>query len=333
MKYRPQRFSEVIGQPMAVRLLKAVAKEPDRAQRSIILSGAWGTGKTTLARIFGRALVCHNFHKTGDVCLACAGCREWDSVTSRYIEYDSSMVGNVNQIREMKPVFELVTDHYRVIVLDEAHLISRAAQSSMLKVIEEGNPTTFFMMCSTDPALILNTIHSRSLPVEFHKVDAGTIVEHLQKIADSENFKVEKEVLERIAFKSDGHVRDAVVLFQGFMLDGDSEILNLPIDAIMAFFVALRTDTAVNAAAYTRAIMKYPLHTVQRSLNYVMLQIMACSTLGVQNKYTEVAALYKNDIYALFKLISDNWVQGVFTDRYLTSAFFLSLVKLFRGQE
>jgi DNA polymerase III subunit gamma/tau len=329
IKYRPKTFGEVIGQPMAVKLLKAIAKNPNVSQKSLILSGAWGTGKTTLARIFGKALSCENFSKVGDVCGKCKSCIEWDTVSNRYIEYDSAMVGNVGQIRELKPVFELATSFYRVIVLDEAHLISRAAQSAMLKVIEEGNPNTFFLLCSTDPQMILNTIHSRSLPVEFNPVDTQIISEYLGKLAKEEGQEVSTELLDRIAFKSEGHVRDALMLLQCYLISHDEGIIQLPIDVITEFFFYARKGDQVKAMQLSKAIMKYPLHQVHRSMNYVIMQMVACYTMKLNNRYTEVVELYGQNTMELFRLVSENWSQGVYVDRYLTAAFFMSLLKIF----
>lgn len=119
--YRPGTFEEVVGQKSAVKLLKSVSKNRENAPKSLILYGPWGTGKTTLARVFARSLVCKSFLKTGKVCMICEGCKSIGSGTSTsvYMEYDSSQVGNVQQIRDLRPLFDMYTEHFRVIVLDE----------------------------------------------------------------------------------------------------------------------------------------------------------------------------------------------------------------------
>lgn len=329
--YRPKVFEEVIGQTLAVKILRAVAKNPEKSPKSLVLSGPWGTGKTTLARVFGRALSCDNFSRTGKICLTCEGCRRWDDVSNKYIEYDSSMIGSVSQIRELRPVFEMSTDFYRVIVLDECHLVSRQAQSALLKVIEEGPLKTFFILCSTDPEMILDTIHSRSLPVDFYKVDNALIVEYLQEIVKKEGSEpLDKDLLDKIAFKSDGHVRDAVMLLEGYLVSGETDILNLPLDDITEFFVEVGQGRLMEAVSRVqKRIMKYPVHQVHRSLNYVVLQLVATESMGLKNKYTQAVVSLRGRSFDVFKTVSDNWAQGVFDDKYLTAAFFLTLVRLF----
>jgi DNA polymerase III subunit gamma/tau len=333
-KYRPHVFETVVGQDLAVKLLKAVAKKPSRSANSLVLSGPWGTGKTTLARVFGRALSCENFLTTGRICMKCSGCRNWDKLSNRYIEYDSSMVGNVQQIRELKPVFEMVTEFYRVIVLDEAHLISRQAQSSMLKVIEEGPPKTFFVLCSTDPDMILDTIHSRSLPVDLYKVGNAVIVDHLKNIYKNETGKddISPDVLERIAFKCDGHVRDAVMLLEGYMVSEDESVLDLPIDDIRMFFDMVSKGEREQAiAVVSKGIMRHPVHQIQKSLNYVVMQMVA-SHVRKGGNYLEIAQRLNLRVYDIFKIASDSWSQGVFKDKYLTASFFLTLVNQFTNR-
>lgn len=331
-KYRPKVFEEVVGQDLAVKLLKAVAKNPEKSPNSLVLSGPWGTGKTTLARIFGRALACDNFKTTGKICLKCPGCRRWEEISNRYIEYDSSMVGNVSQIRELKPVLELVTDYYRVIVLDEAHLISRQAQSALLKVIEEGSPTTFFVLCSTDPELILDTIHSRSLPIDFYKVDGTVIMNYMLQIYEAETGKTDlsENIRNRIAFKSDGHVRDAVMLLEGYMVSNDESVLDLPLDDIISFFDLLSQGNKDGAiGVIMKGIMRHPVHQIQKSLNFVVLQLVSTYVRNSEGVYAEVARRMGLRTLQLFKIVSENWTQGVFKDKYLTASFFLALVNQF----
>lgn len=333
-KYRPKTFEEVIGQPLAVKILKAIAKKPEQETNCIILSGDWGCGKTTLARIFGRALNCESFKTTGKICLKCKGCLSWGETNNRYIEYDSSSVGNVNQIKDLKPVFGLYTDFYRVIVLDEAHLISRQAQSALLKELEEGTGKTFFVLCSTDPDDILKTIHSRSTPVEIFKVDNATMTEFLQRVYNEEredtDKEISKDILDKIAFKADGHVRDALKLLANYMREFDEEVLNLPINDIKDFFIEVaqgKNDEAI--LRLQKNIMKYPVSQVHRSLNYVVLQLVATYARGVNTVYSGLAKFYGVRVLDIFDYVAEMHVQGVFKDRYLTTSLFLTFIKKF----
>jgi DNA polymerase III gamma/tau subunit len=119
LKYRPQRFSEVLGFPENVRILKGMVKNPARAMRSVILAGEYGNGKTTLARIFGRAVNCQG--KTGDACGACANCRAVADDASRlYLELDSTQAGNVESMRNLREILPYsLEEGFRVVVFDE----------------------------------------------------------------------------------------------------------------------------------------------------------------------------------------------------------------------
>ena len=329
-KLRPKSFEEVIGQTLAVKILKAVARKPSESSTSLILSGDYGCGKTTLARIFGRALACETFKDTGKICFKCESCRRWEDVTNRYVEYDSSMVGNVQQIKDMKPVFELYTDYYRVITLDEAHLMSRPAQSALLKTLEEGNPHTFFVLCSTDPKGILDTIHSRSLPVDFYKVDQKIISDYLSGVFEKETGeKIEERIVDKIAFKADGHVRDGVITLETYMLERDEEILNIPLNDIAFFFVYIGQGKKKESEEQIQKIMKYPIAQIQRTLNYVVMKAVETHVMGLDNVYKNITDIYKDNIINVFKLVSELWVQGCFKDKYLTISFFYTLLRMY----
>lgn len=120
--YRPQKFSDVVGQESVVAALKSIAKADGVTVRSILLYGSWGSGKTTLARIFGKAVNCENFKKTGDVCNECEGCKEAMKKNSQsYIEFDSTRTGSVEAIRNMDSIFSAGVNGRRVLVFDEIH--------------------------------------------------------------------------------------------------------------------------------------------------------------------------------------------------------------------
>lgn len=329
-KYRPKCFSEVIGQPLATKILKEVVKDAENTPKSLILSGEYGTGKTSLARIFSRALSCEKFKDIGKICFKCEGCLKWGDVSNRYIEYDSSMVGNVQQIKELRPLFEMYTDYYRVITLDEAQLISRQAQAALLKVLEEGNPKTFFVLCSTDPQAILKTIHSRSTPVDFYSVDQNVMSDYLIDVYKKEkNEDLSKQVSDKIAFKADGHVRDGIKLLELYMLNKDEEILNIPLNAIALFFIFLGEGKKEEAEKQISKIIKYPLVQIQRTLNYVIMKSVECHVMKQDNIYKNITDLFKDNIINIFKLISELWVQGVFKEKNLTISFFYTILRMY----
>ena len=164
---RPNRFEEVAGQELVKDLLRAIVKNPQSAPKSLILQGEYGTGKTTCARILARALNCP-YSSKGDACGECEFCNTNIENTIYYEEFDSALIGNVSDIKDLRDTFYFDKAlGYKVIVLDEAQLMTPQAQSALLKVLEESITNIFFVLCTTHIDKILPTIRSRSLKLRF----------------------------------------------------------------------------------------------------------------------------------------------------------------------
>lgn len=250
-EFRPQVFSEVTGHELVTKTLKCVVNNPKLAPKSIILQGEFGTGKTTCARILARALNCNHRTPDGDACGKCEICTGNIDKSIFYEEYDSAMVGNVEAIRSLRDTFYFNSDTgYKVIVIDECHLMSKQAQSALLKVIEEMTDNVFFIFCTTDIDLVLNTIRSRSLELRFNLVNEENIkqnlisimvrkglmqyvdVEKVERVDDKDIVRkyrtISNEdaakygaVLDLIAKRSMGHMRNAHMLLDQYFLLGD----------------------------------------------------------------------------------------------------------------
>lgn len=152
-EYRPKTFSEVRGQSLPLKVLKYIAKNPDNVCRSIILSGERGTGKTTCARIFAKAV--NNPKRTGDADLENEFCNSIVRGSTLYQEYDSAIVGNVESIRSLRETFAFsITKGYRVILFDEIQESSPQAQAALLTVLEECPKGTFFLFCLQGDTLV-----------------------------------------------------------------------------------------------------------------------------------------------------------------------------------
>ena len=152
-KYRPMTFDQVVGQEVPKTVLKKIAQSPGIACRSIFLKGSWGSGKTTMARIFARAMNCEHFHETGDVCNTCSACQEAMAQNSQiYMEFDATTAGNVDSIRALHDKLSYLPqkNFRRVVVFDEVHACSSSALNALLKLVEEGIPSTIFVFCSTE---------------------------------------------------------------------------------------------------------------------------------------------------------------------------------------
>lgn len=222
--FRPKRFCEIVGNDVNNKLLMAVAK--NGGPSVYIFSGAFGCGKTTSARIFAKAVNCENL--TNDICGCCSSCLASYDNDPCYSEFDSSLVNRVENIRELYDDLTWVpSGKKRVITLDEFHLTSRAAQSSLLKLFEEAPPNIYYILCTTDPRSIIQPIVSRALTLNFNTKSKEEVITNLQKIAIDKNIKLSDAVANLIALRSKGHMRDAHKLLEKYMLIGEDDFLNL----------------------------------------------------------------------------------------------------------
>jgi DNA polymerase-3 subunit gamma/tau len=216
-KYRPQRFSEVIGQEHVTRTLKN-AIEQQRIAHGYIFSGHRGIGKTTIARILAMALNCRGVDDKADkpapepcgVCVSCVEVRAGGAVD--VIEIDAATNRGIDEIRELRDAarYRPARDRYKIYILDEAHQITDAAFNALLKTLEEPPPHIIFMMATTQAGDIPQTIRSRCQHFSFHAVKFDEIVGQLREIAAKENIQADDEALAVLAEAGDGSMRDAL---------------------------------------------------------------------------------------------------------------------------
>ncbi|HWR34304.1 MAG TPA: DNA polymerase III subunit gamma/tau [Clostridia bacterium] len=214
-KYRPQRFADVIGQDHVTRTLKN-AIEQQRIAHGYIFSGHRGIGKTTIARILAMALNCRSAeHPVSEPCGVCDSCREIreGSVGAMdVIEIDAATNRGIEEVRGLiaTATAEPARDRYRIFILDEAHQVTDAAFNALLKTLEEPPPWVIFMMATTQPEDIPQTIRSRCQHFSFHAVRFDDIVGQLRSIAQQENLQVDDDALAMLAEAGDGSMRDAL---------------------------------------------------------------------------------------------------------------------------
>src|ERR1700759_1124973 len=189
-KYRPQRFSEVIGQDHVTRTLQN-AIEQGRTAHGYIFSGHRGIGKTTVARILAAALNCRSKdHPVPEPCGVCESCTEVRAGNSvDVIEIDAATNRGIDEIRELREAarYRPARDRYKIWILDEAHQIPDAAFNALLKTLEEPPGHVIFMMATTQPEDIPQTIRSRCQHFSFHAVKYDDILTQLKTIAANEN--------------------------------------------------------------------------------------------------------------------------------------------------
>src|SRR5881398_247819 len=212
-KYRPQKFSEVIGQEHVTRTLKN-AIEQGRTAHGYIFSGHRGIGKTTVARILAMALNCRSADKpVAEPCLQCESCLEIRTGNAvDVIEIDAATNRGIDEIRELRDAarYRPARDRYKIYILDEAHQITDAAFNALLKTLEEPPSHIVFMMATTQPEDIPQTIRSRCQHFSFHAVRFDDIVGQLRDISKQEKIAVEDDALAVLAEAGDGSMRDAL---------------------------------------------------------------------------------------------------------------------------
>jgi len=212
-KYRPQKFSDVIGQDHVTRTLKN-AIEQGRIAHGYIFSGHRGIGKTTIARILAMALNCQSQdHPVAEPCGVCDSCREIRAGNSvDVIEIDAATNRGIDEIRELREAarYRPARDRFKIYILDEAHQITDAAFNALLKTLEEPPSHIVFMMATTQPEDIPQTIRSRCQHFSFHAVRFDDIVAQLRDIAKQEGIKADDSALAMLAEVGDGSMRDAL---------------------------------------------------------------------------------------------------------------------------
>lgn len=212
-KYRPQRFEEVIGQEHVTRTLRN-AIEQQRIAHGYIFSGHRGIGKTTVARILAMSLNCRSSQApVPEPCGKCDSCVEIRAGNSvDVIEIDAASNRGIDEIRELRDAarYRPARDRYKIYILDEAHQITDAAFNALLKTLEEPPGHVIFMMATTAPEDIPQTIRSRCQHFSFHAVRFEEIVEQLRAIARRENIEADEDSLALLAEAGDGSMRDAL---------------------------------------------------------------------------------------------------------------------------
>ncbi len=225
-KYRPQRFDEVIGQEHVTRTLKN-AIEQGRIAHGYIFSGHRGIGKTTVARILAMALNCRSVdHPVAEPCGVCDSCTEIRASSSvDVIEIDAATNRGIDEIRELREAarYRPARDRFKIYILDEAHQITDAAFNALLKTLEEPPEYVVFMMATTQPEDIPQTIRSRCQHFSFHAVRFDDILAQLRMIAEKEQVQAEDAALALLAEAGDGSMRDALSIM-------DQAIASAPCD-------------------------------------------------------------------------------------------------------
>lgn len=224
-RFRPQNFSEVVGQEMVAKALQN-AICADRVAHAYLFTGARGVGKTSMARILAKALNCPN-SQDGIPCGDCEVCEniavgsdidvlEIDGASNRGIDDIRSLRANVN-VRSMR-------SQYKIYIIDEVHMLTKEAFNALLKTLEEPPPNVKFIFCTTEPNKLPDTILSRCQRFDFGYIEETSICNRLKQIAELEQVEVDESAIQLVARRAGGSMRDSQSIFDQLLSFGDSHL-------------------------------------------------------------------------------------------------------------
>ena len=250
-KYRSQNFSQLVGQDVIARTLKQ-AVEQDKISHAYLFSGPRGTGKTSVAKIFAKAMNCPN-QVAGEPCNNCYICQAvTDGSLEDVIEMDAASNNGVDEIRDIrdKSTYAPSVAHYKVYIIDEVHMLSTGAFNALLKTLEEPTPNVVFILATTELHKIPATILSRVQRFEFKSIKTQDIRDHIFQILDKEGIDYENEAVEIISRRAEGGMRDALsILDQALSLTQEGALTTAVSEEITGTISLAALDHYVAALA------------------------------------------------------------------------------------
>ena len=318
-KYRPDNFDNIIGQNQVIDVLKNQIKE-NKISHAYIFSGVRGTGKTSTAKVFAKAVNCMNYTEEKGICNECNSCINNQMDT---IEIDAASNNSVDNIRALKDtiMYQPNFGKYKVYIIDEVHMLSTGAFNALLKTLEEPPSHVIFILATTELNKIPATILSRCQKFEFKKVSKEDIKLRLRYILESENIEYNDEAIDHIADMSDGGLRDAISMLDQVASYGKINLQNIDfvtgmssIEQIDKYILALLEKNTLNALttiSYMKSnsvdIKKVPSQIISRLIDimYIQNDIPRQNVIN-QEKIQDMIHEYKDvDISDIIVKISD----------------------------
>ena len=222
---RPERFNEIIGQKHIVRILQHQL-ETDNVSQAYLFTGTRGTGKTTTARILAKALNCTGNPADGQ--LPCGECENCKAIKEgRFldvIEMDAASNNGVDDIRDLidRVNYPPMVGRYKVYIIDEVHMLSTSAENAFLKTLEEPPAHVIFILATTNPEKVRETIRSRCMRLDFRRVSEDDLIEGMERICRRKQVNITRDALALVAQKADGSVRDGLSILEQCISGGDA---------------------------------------------------------------------------------------------------------------
>ena len=254
-----------------------------------------------------------------------------------YYEFDSTIVGNVEEIRKLRDVFTVsYGDYWRVVVLDEVHTVSSSAQAAMLKMFEETKGRTIYILATTDPQKLLPTIRSRALEINFNDVSVEAIVDNLTKVSEEKNLNLSEDIKLLIADRSGGHMRNAHMLLDKYILLGEEDFkdsIKSSITLFCDYLIATYKNEKDTVLSTINDLLSIPKDNLQSDWSIVMTESLR-SFCGFDCRHADIKRLvdtYGSDFNIIAQCYMSTWVKNMFIDVPYTQATLLNMYKVVQG--
>ena len=249
-KWRPRRFSELVGQEHVVRAL-AHALDSGRLHHAFLFTGTRGIGKTTIARIFAKSLNCEK-GPTSNPCGECGACREIDA--GRFVdllEIDAASNTGIDNVRELidNAQYAPTRGRYKVYLIDEVHMLSKSAFNALLKTLEEPPPHVKFLLATTDPQKLPVTVLSRCIKFNLKRLTPEQIVGQMRSILGAEGIAFEDEAVDVLARAADGSLRDGLSLLDQAIAHGGGALKAADVHAMLGTVERAKVRTLIEILA------------------------------------------------------------------------------------
>lgn len=213
-KYRPRMYEQVVGQQINLQILKNIVINDEKVH-ALLFCGTRGTGKTTLAKIFAKSLLCHNFDQKSDLCGQCEQCLKKENENFSIIEIDAASNNGVDEVRNIRENIEIGTDSgKKIYIIDEVHMFSKSAFNALLKTIEEPPENVYFILATTEQDKIPDTILSRCLKLDFKLNNKKELFDYFKLICKHESLELTDEAIELVVHTANGSIRDGLSILE-----------------------------------------------------------------------------------------------------------------------
>lgn len=254
-----------------------------------------------------------------------------------YYEFDSTVVGNVEEIKKLRDIFTVsFGDYWRIVVLDETHTVSSQAQAAMLKMFEETKGKTIYILATTDPQKLLPTIRSRALEINFNDVPVEAIVYNLTKVSEERNLNLSEEIKLLIADRSGGHMRNAHMLLDKYILLGEEDFkdsIKSSVTLFCDYLIATYKNDKDAVLSNINDLLSIPKDNLQSDWSIVMTESLR-SFCGFECRHKDIKRLvdtYGSDFNIIAQCYMSTWVKNMFIDIPYTQATLLNMYKVVQG--